>query len=136
MLLGLVLKESWGLAPPCELYFLSELGFQTTLHSAHTACTLLSSPLFFSPSDLWSLDYLQLMISFMFKIILLLRVIICQQYLFSIFLLMMNMYIFFIKCCQFQREYFPGGTLEIISPAEYKKTEWFLEIAKSYEERQ
>lgn len=45
------------------------------------------------------------------------------------------MYIFFIKCCQFQREYFPGGTLEIISQAEYKKTEWFLEIAKSYEKK-
>lgn len=44
------------------------------------------------------------------------------------------MYIFFINCCQFQREYFPGGTFEIISQAEYK-IEWFLEIAKSYEGR-
>lgn len=45
------------------------------------------------------------------------------------------MYIFFIKGYQFQREYFPGGTFRIISQAEYKKIEWFLEITKSCEGR-
>lgn len=40
------------------------------------------------------------------------------------------MYIFFIKCCQFQRDYYPGGTLEIISQAAYKKAEWFFRDCK------
>lgn len=45
-----------------------------------------------------------------------------------------HVHIYFIKCCLFQREFFPGGIIEINLLTTDKKSEWFLGTGKSYKD--